>query len=86
MAVATAPKREAEAQKKPEADTEQARMRQGLAEVGHAPPDDETADGAGNQRDAEAGQQRAPEEGLGEDVKHARACRDPPGPTFGNCG
>ena len=62
--------REAEAQEQAEAHAEQARMRQRLAEIGHAPPHDEAADGARNGSDGEARQQGALEEGLGEDVKH----------------
>ena len=62
--------RQAEPQQKPKADAEETGMGQRLAEIGHAPPDDETADRSRHHRNAEAGKDGALEEGLGKDVKH----------------
>ena len=59
---------EVEAQKQRHRDAEQRRMRHRIAEIGHAPPHDETAERPGNCRNADACQKCAHEE----IVKHGR--------------
>ena len=56
-----------DAGEKPEADAEQCRMRERLAEIGHAPPDDEAADRSGDAGKPDPGDQRTDEEGFGEE-------------------
>ena len=49
-------------------------MRQRLAEIGHAPPDDETADRPGDTGKPNSGDQCTDEEGFGEE---GHACSPP---------
>ena len=54
--------RQVDVQHQPEGDAEQRGVGQGVAEIGHAPPDDEAAQRPGHGRDAQARQDRADEE------------------------
>ncbi len=62
--------RGARAHEEAQAHAKQARMGEGLAEIGHPPPDDEAADGTGDESNPDAGQEGAVEEGLGKNFKH----------------
>ncbi len=56
--------RDVHLQGKAERDADEARLRDRLAEVGHALPDDEAAEGRGDGGEPEAGDERADEERL----------------------
>ena len=74
---AKTPTRQVDSQQQRQRHAEQRRMRHGVAEIGHPPPDDEAAERSGRQRQADAGNQRAGEEVVkhraGSRVSHARA-------------
>ena len=60
-------------------------MRQRLAEIGHAPPDDEAADRPGKSRKPDPGDQCTDEEGFGEEGQFVFSrLREKKGPMLRN--